>query len=242
MGSIIVNSQNKAYTIDGYALESPMTLVRYWDGSDNSSSNKWYDRIGNQYWTLTSSTHGDGYYEFLNSSATSAKSYALLSGNLPDLHYHWKVVADIAVKYSSTNGQIAIDFGSVQDTGTETCAFEIGLGASGKWGFNSKFNGNSSASTYAPNATNLQETGLSNGDWVRRTVTFGVRASSISGKDETFAIVDGLGIGVSSPYSPIRFNRWVASSYLSRSAINPASNYPYASSARVYSIKVYYEE
>ena len=221
-----------------------MVLVRHWNGADELSSGKWYDKIANQYWTLTNATHQTGYYEFTNSSATSATSNGLLNGALPDLGYHWKIIVDAAVKYKSSGIAIAVDFGSYGQVTSGKCAVQIALAdTSKKWSFNTKFNGNDSASTYTPSTANLEETGIANGDWVRRTVTIGVRASATVGKDETYVIVSDLGTGASTtPYTPIQFNRWESGkSYIARSLVAPSGTYPTATCVKIYSIKVYKE-
>lgn len=244
MGSIIVNSQNKAYVINGNALEHPMKLVRYWDGSDNLSSNKWYDRVGGQYWTLTSSTHGTGYYQFLNSSATTTSSYGTLNGVLPDLGYHFRIEIDFEIKdqSNSTGSNVVVDFGAICQTNDNTCACALYTNSSNKWGLNAKLNGNSSGSTY--NITAVSDSGINASTWVRRKIIFGVRASVETGKDECFAIVQDVGSGVTTTkFTPIRMNRWNTSqsSYIARSSIQPTSTYPYASNIRIYSIKIYKE-
>lgn len=221
--------------------EDGMQIVRHWEGIDLPEINVWPDRINNHGIALTSVTQQDGYYQTSNSSATSATSYGTISSAIPSLGYHWKIVADVAIKYSTSHNSYAVDFGSVQSTNDNTQAFCIGLSSAGRWNFNTKFNGNSSANTYAPSATNLKEPDISDGDWVRRTITLGVRASDTEGMDETYAIVDGLGSGISAPFTPVNFNNWMTGCYVGRSAITPAANYNYASNVRIYSIKVYRE-
>lgn len=225
-----------------------MLLALHWDGTDALSSSKWYDKIGNQYYTLTNSTHGDDYYEFLNSSPSSASAYGRMNGALPDLGYHWKMVVKCAVKTQSSNptNLVAVDFSSIGNSGTGTCATNIALNSSTrKWGLNPKFDGNSSASTYAPDSSALAEdTEMSTtGIWLLRTITFGVRESATTGMDESFISIPALGTSaVSSPFAPIRFNRWATlGMYMARSAINPSSSYKYATNARIYDIKIYYE-
>ena len=242
-GTLFGNVGTDPFVLGSDVTEDPnMTLVRYWDGSDDLSNGKWYDKVGNQYWTLTNATHQTGYYEFTNSSGTSATSIGTLNGALPDLGYHWKIVVDAAVKYKSSGVAIAVDFGSYGQVSNDKCAVQIALvDTSKKWSFNTKFNGNSGASTYAPSTANLEEN-VSNGDWVRRTVTIGVKASSTNGMDETYAIVNDLGVGISNPFSPLRFNRWESGkSYIARSLIAPSSKYPTATCIKIYSIKVYKE-
>ena len=245
MGSIIVNSQNKAYTINGYALEyEPMTLVRYWDGYDDLSNNRWYDKVGNQYWTLTSATHENGYYQFLNSNATSATSYGTLNGTLPDLGYHFRIEVDFEVKDQSNyvGNNVVFDFGAICQTNNNTCACALYTNSSNKWGLNAKLNGNDSGSTY--NITAISDSDINSDTWVRRKVIFGVRASEESNKDECFAIIQGVGSGVTpTKFTPIRMNRWNTSQnrYIARSSVALSSSYPYASNIRIYSIKIYKE-
>lgn len=231
------------YVKGHYEYEDGFQVVRYWDGSESPTYTNWSDDILRTRISLTSVTHGDGYYETSNSSASSATSYGTFASVLPDLYYHWKIVVDIAIKYTSSHDNIGIDFGATQSTTDGTSAFNISMSTSATWGFNAKLNGNSSASTYNPTITvtgTLTES-ASVQTWVRRTVTFGVRASETDGMDETFAIVEGLGSKVSAPFTPIRFNNWQSGCYIGRSALAPSSSYPYASNVRIYSIKVYRE-
>lgn len=245
MGSIIVNSQNKAYVINGQALEyEPMTLIRYWDGSDNLSNNRWYDKVGNQYWTLTSATHGEGYYEFLNPNATSAKSYGTLNGVLPDLGYHFKIEIDFELQeqpnYVGYN--VVVDFGAICSTNNNTCACALYTNSLNNWGPNAKLNGNSSGSTY--NIPAIADNYIIPNTWVKRKVVFGVRASTEAGKDEFFMTIKDIGNSVTTTkFTPIRMNRWNTSmsNYIARSSIAPSTNYPYASNIRIYSIKIYKE-
>ena len=217
-----------------------------WAGTNDPYASNWYEPIAHQYWTLSNATHGSDYYEFANSTPSSVSQYATLSGKLPDLGNHWKIVVDLAVRMQSNNPSIfcPIDFGSMGTTANNTCATGITLNSSGYWGVSSKFNGNSSSSTYsgAGDYHIDAETISTSLVWVRRTVEIGVRASSTTGKDETYIAVYGKGYAKSStPYTPVRFNRWNTPMYIARSLTNPSSSYPYATSARIYSIDVYYE-
>lgn len=230
-----------------YAEEpETMTLIRHWDGTSNLSSSKWYDKVGNQYWTMTGSpTHGTGYYEFSNTNPASASKYGTLNGALPDLGYYWKIIVDLEVGMQSNNPGIfsVIDFGSIGSVSTGKCAFCVGLYASsGKWYINSKFNGNDGASTYSFNAADLDsENVVTTTSWLRRTVTVGVRDAG-SGKSETYIKVPGIGEAVSSPWTKLRFNRWESGkSFIARSQITPASGHKYATSCRVHDIKIYYK-
>lgn len=245
MDSILVNSQNKAYSLNGYLLKyEPMTLVRHWDGADAPVSGKWYDKIANQYWTLTNSTHTEDYYQFLNSTASSAAtSYGTLNGTMPDLGYHWKVVMD--VEFQTKSGSVSYvpaDFGSITSTGTNTCAFSTYVNSNKNWTVNAKLNGNDSGSTYKPDL--IAESGIDTvGVWVRRTVEIGVRASSVVGKDEMYLKVNGVTATTPTPFTPVRMNRWASTGYyLARSVIGSSTTYPYSTSVRVYDIKMYKEQ
>lgn len=224
-----------------------MTLIRHWDGTSAPSSSRWYDKIGNQYWTLTSATHGTDYYQFLNTNPASSSQRGTLNGALPDLGYHWKMVIDCAFRTQSSNPSIftMVDFGAIGSVANGKCAVCCGVTASsGKWNINPKFNGNSSGPTYNYNNSTLTaETITTTQTWIRRTVTFGVRASSTYGKDETFISIPDIGDAVSAtPYDPIRFNRWESGvSYIARSRIGVSSSYKYSTSCRIYDIKIYYE-
>lgn len=224
-----------------------MLLALHWNGTDNLASSKWYDRIGNQYYTLTNSTHGEGYYEFLNGTPSKASAYGLMTA-LPDLGRHWMMVVQVAVKPQASNPTIFVplDFSSSTDTGAGTCAVNISLNNSTrKWELYPKFNGNSSAPTYAPDADMIAEdTGLDSvGEWMIRTISFGVRSSSTDGMDETFINIPYLNTSASSsPFTPLRFNRWATKGmYIARSALTPSSTYKYATNTRIYDIKIYYE-
>lgn len=218
-----------------------------WDGEDAAVSSKWYDSIGNQYFTISSGTHGTDYHQFLNSIPFSASQYATLFGALPDLGYHWKVVADVAIRTQARNPTIfcPIDFGSLGATDSGTSAFSFLVSAStGNWSCNPKFNFSGSYYPSFPlgkfNIT--AETITTSETWIRRTVTVGVRASSTSGKDEAYISVDGRGSATSEEFTPMRFNNWMTGkNYIGRGNINPSPNYPYATSCRIYSIQVYYE-
>ena len=225
-----------------------MLLALHWDGSDNPSSSRWYDRIGNQYFTLTNGTHGDGYFEFLNPNAASAVAYARLNGTLPDLGYHWKIVIDAEVKINQSvlSTKVPFDFGAYGEVSSNKCGADVSLSASqSKWIGVFKLNGNDSSSTYGTDSSSMPvEPELSGAEkWIRRTITIGVRASSVTGKDESFIIVKNIGTSVSAtPFTPIRCNRWFAgTSYLSRSMVTPSNDYKYATNTRIHSIKVYYE-
>ena len=222
------------------------TLVRHWDGTTNLSSSKWNDKVASQYWTMTGSPiHGTDYYEFANTNRISATKYGTLNGALPDLGYHWKIIADVSFQTRSSNPTyfLPIDFGSIGSVSSGACAVCCGWAASsGKFFTNSKYDGNDSAGTYNPNfSTMAAETITTSQVWIRRTVIFGVRSSSVSGKDETFVYIPEKGEAITStPFTPIRFNRWESNkSYLARSMINPGSSYPYATYCRIYDIKVY---
>lgn len=228
------------------ASQDNMVLALHWDGTKAPASNKWYDDSGSRYFTLTNGTHGTDYYEFINNSPTSASAYGKSNGTLPDLKYHWKVIVDCAVRYQSSNPSsfYGVDFGSTRAVSNNKCTFGVYLTLSSmRWGLNSKFNGNSSANTYAPKYANMStELVVSAGTWIRRTIICGVRASQTAGKDETFLIIPGLGECKSAtPYTPLRFNRWEDYIWLARSSIAPTSNYKYSTSARIYDIKAYYE-
>lgn len=223
-----------------------MTLVRHWDGTTNLSSSKWNDKVASQYWTMTGSpTHGTGYYEFANTNPAAKSKYGTLNGNLPDLGYHWKIVADIAFYMRSSNPTtfVAFDFGSITSVSDGKCAVSCGLlASSGKYDFNPKFNGNGSAPTYKPAVASMAaETIANNNTWLRRTIIFGVRSSNISGKDEMYVYVPECGEAVTStPFTPLRFNRWESGkSFMARSTIDPSSTYPYSTYCRIYDIKVY---
>lgn len=222
------------------------TLVRHWDGTTNLSSSKWNDKVASQYWTMTGSpTHGTGYYEFANTNPATASKYGTLNGALPDLGYHWKIVADVAFRTQSSNPTtfIPFDFGSVTSVSDGKCAVCCGWASgSGKFAPNAKFNGNGSAGTYNPNfSTMAAETITTSQVWIRRTITFGVRSSNVSGKDEMFVYIPEKGEAVTStPFTPLRFNRWESGkSFMARSAINPSSDYKYSTYCRIYDIKVY---
>ena len=222
------------------------TLLRHWDGTTNPSSNQWKDKIANQYWSLSGSpTHGTGYYEFANTNPASASKYGTLNGTLPDLGYHWKIVADVAFQTRSSNPTtfIPIDFGSVGSVSAGKCAVCCGWSSgNGKFAPNAKFNGNDSAPTYNPDfATMSAESITTSQVWIRRTVSFGVRASGISGKDIMFVYIPEKGEAVTStPFTPIRFNRWESSkSFLARSQIAPSNSYKFSTYCRIYDIKVY---
>ena len=175
-------------------------------------------------------------------SSSSATSYGTLNGTLPDLGYHWKVVVDAAVQFSTDYAKALVDFGSITTTDENTCSFSIALYTDGIWHFNTKFNGNSGSSTYGPTSyEGITETGLSDGDWVRRKITIGVRASETEGMDETYFEVEGLGNAVSAPFSPLQFNRWATTGTYFGRAVSVSSTYKYASNAKIYSIKVYKE-
>lgn len=221
------------------------TLVRHWDGTTNLSSNQWKDKVANQYWTMTGSpTHGTGYYEFLNSDPATASKYGTLNGALPDLGYHWKIVVDAAFRMQSSNPTtfVAVDFGSITSVTAGKCAVCCGLSSSsGKYYVGAKFNGNDSGPTYNPSFSTMEaESIATNNTWLRRTITFGVRSSNVSGKDEVFVFVPEKGEAVTStPFTPIRFNRWESGKcYLSR-GVSVSSTNKYSSSTRIYDIKVY---
>jgi len=222
-----------------------MTLIRHWDGTDALTSSKWYDKVGNQYYTLTNSTHGSGYYELLNSSPNSAAAYGTLNGTLPDMGYHWKIVAEVEVKVNTNNtAMVPIDFGSIGPVGSGKCAVCIQFGVgSHKWGIGAKFDGNSSASTYNPDYTNTLDPDFENGVWIKRTITLGVKeSSSDSTKDVAYINVSDVGYGETpTPFTPLRFNRWDTGNYLARSRNKPSSSNKYATSVRIYDLKVYYE-
>ena len=227
-------------------IEETFTLLRHWDGTTNLSSNQWKDKVANHYWTMTGSpTHGTDYYEFINTNPASASKYGTLNETLPDLGYHWKVVADVAFRTQSSNPTtfIPLDFGSVGSVSSGKCAVCCGWSASnGKFSPNAKFNGNDSAGTYNPDLSTITaETITTSEVWIRRVVTFGVRSSSASGKDEMFIYIPETGEAFTSvPFTPIRFNRWESGkSFIARSQITPSSSYKFATSARIYDIKVY---
>lgn len=218
-----------------------------WDGTTTpTSSGNWYDTIGNMRWEKHSGTHGTDYFQCINSTPSSVSQYMSLYSALPDLGYHWKIVADIAIRTQASNPAsfVPIDFGSLGGVGDGSCSFSFLLAASsGRWGYNAKFNGSSQDAYGLPsNFYNIDsETITTSEEWIRRTVTIGVRASSTSGKDEGFVEVSGHGSAVSNPFTPLRFNRWeTGKSHIGRSNVNPSSTYPYATSCRIYSIKVYY--
>ena len=233
------------YNLAAGTTPETMTLVRHWDGTTNLSSSQWKDKIANQYWTITKGTHGTGYYQFANTNPASATQYGTLNGNLPDLGYHWKIVADVGIQTQSTNPStfVAFDFGSIGTVSSGKCAVCCGIStSSGKWYFNTKFNGNDGASTYNYNTSAVAaETITTTATWIRRTVTFGVRASNVSGKDEFYVYIPDRGEGyTTTPFTPLRFNRWESGkSFLGRSAIAPSSSYKYATYCRIYDIKVY---
>lgn len=219
-----------------------------WDGTATpTSSGNWYDTIGNMRWENHSGTHGTDYYQCINSNPASVSQYMSLYGALPDLGYHWKVVADIAFRTQASNPTnfVPIDFGSLGDVGNNSCSFGFMVAESnGKWGYNAKFNGSSPTAYAFPSSSyNIDsETITTSETWIRRTVTIGVRASSTSGMDEGFMEVYGQGSAVSNPFEPLRFNRWdTGRSYLGKSNLTPSNMYQFATSCRIYSIKVYYE-
>ena len=224
-----------------------MTLIRHWDGTSAPSSSRWYDKIANQYWTLTNATHGTNYYQFLNTNPASSTQRGALNGSLPDLGYHWKMVIDCEIRMQASNPRVftVVDFGSIGSVADNKCAVYCGLSSSnGEWGIGPKFNGNTSATTYNyDNSTLTAETITTATTWLRRTVTFGVRSSSTTGMDETFISIPGIGEAVSAtPYTPIRFNRWESGvSYIARGRVNPSSTYKYSTSCRIYDLKIYYE-
>ena len=239
---------NDASTVVKYA-ESPeeMTLIRHWDGRDAPTSSQWKDRIANQYWTITKGTHPSSYYQFLNTNPASVAQYATLNGVLPDLGYHWKIVLDCGIRTENTNPSTfyPLDFSSVISVASGKCAVAVGLSSSSqKWMLGPKFNGNDSGPTYNVSTASMTTETITNSQvWIRRTVTFGVRSSSVPGKDETFLYVPEKGEAISSnPFTPIRLNRWDSSksSFLARSCTTPNSTYKYATSCRIYDIKVYY--
>lgn len=248
IGEAGVNNSSTIAKLNPSMGEVPdtFTLVRNWDGTTNLSSNQWKDTVANQYWTMTGSpTHGTDYYEFANTNPATASKYGTLNGNLPDLGYHWKIVADVAFRTSSSNPTtfIPFDFGSVGSVSDGKCAVCCGWSASnGKFAPNAKFNGNNSAGTYNPDFSTMEAESITTSTvWIRRTVIFGVRSSNVSGKDEMFVYIPEKGEArTSTPFTPLRFNRWESGkSFLSRSQIAPASGYKYSTYSRIYSIKVY---
>lgn len=253
VNSTFVPSSSSADFVAGPVAEYSGQLLKCldWSGSRNpTSSGNWYDSVGNQYWAVTNGTHGTDYYEFTNTNPASASQYATLFGSLPDLGYRWKVVADVAVKSQSSNPTrfVPFDFGGLGTVSSGTCGVCPNISMTNSkwwWGLQPPFNGPSSVSTYAADDYHLSnETGLLTQDtWVRRKITFGVRASETIGKDETFMEVNGLAgyIKSSTPYTSIRFNRWMTPMYIARSLTNPSSSYKYATTVRIYSLKIYYE-
>ena len=216
-----------------------------WDGSNAPLSSKWFDTIGNQYYTINSGTYETDYYQFINSNPASSSQYAELFGALPDLGYHWKIVADVAIRTQSSNPDVfvPIDFGAMGNSGSGSSTVGVTFG-DGYWGVNPKYDGQGSESTYGVTGDYhiSQETITTSEEWIRRTIEFGVRASSESGKDETYIIVTGKGQAkTATPYTPIRLNRWLQDNYIGRSRVNPSSTYKYATSTRVYSLQVYYK-
>lgn len=222
-----------------------MTLIRHWDGTDAPTSSRWYDKIGNQYWTLTNATHEGYYYEFLNSAPRTATARGQLNGALPDLCYHWKIIANVEVKVdTSATSMVAFDFGSIGSVESGKCAVACYLSVSSQqWNMGAKFNGNSSSSTYNPDGTNLVDPDFANNAWIHRTITVGVKESSTPGKDVAYMNVSDVGYGeTATPFDPIRFDRWESNvSYIARSRINTSSKYKYSTNVRIYDIKVYYE-
>lgn len=219
-----------------------------WRGADALDSGKWYDTIGNQYWTLTGGTHNADNYEFINNDPEVASEYASLFAALPDLGYHWKIIIDVAVRHQSNDPStfIPVDFGAYGSSGTGTCALSFMISGAHNWTMQPKFNGNSSASDYYPDWTGRPvEPDFEEpvGTWIHRRVEVGVKASSVSGKSKTVMSISGLWSGESeTPWDALRFNRWVdASSFLARGMQSPSSSYRVATSTRVYSIKVFYE-
>ena len=217
-----------------------------WDGSATpTSSGHWYDTIGNMRWENHSGTHGTDYFQCLNSNPASVSQYMSLYSALPDLGYHWKVVADIAIRTQASNPTIfiPIDFGSLGSVSSDSCSFGFLVGgASGLWSANAKFNGSTYPSFPSEKYNITAETITTSETWIRRTITIGVRASSTNGKDEAFITVKGKGSATSELFTPMQFNRReTEKSYIGRSNITPSSTYKYATSCRIYSIKVYYE-
>ena len=244
MGNILVNSQNKPYVINGNVLEyEPMTLIRYWDGSDNLTNNNWYDRVGNQAWKLTSATHENGYYQFLNSTGSSANSYGALTGTLPDLGSHFKmeIIFELYDQPTFVGNNVVVDFGSICSTNDNSCACACYANSANRWALNAKLNGNSSGPTY--NIEYITDNYIIPGTWVQRKATFGIRASDEIGKDECFMVINDIGTGTTTTkFTPVRMNRWNAvTSYIARSSVTPSTSYPYASNIRIYSIKIYVE-
>lgn len=223
----------------------PYVLIRHWDGTDAPDSSKWYDKVGNQYWSLTNATHGSNYYEFLNSAPRTSTARGQLNGALPDLCYHWKIVADVEVKVNtSATAMIALDFGATGTVGSGKCAVSMYLDTSSqRWLPNAKFDGNSSSSTYNPVLTNLVDPDFANNAWLHRTITVGVKESSTPGKDVTYMNVSDVGYGeTATPFDPIRFDRWESNvSYIARSRVAPSRTYLYSTNVRIYDLKVYYE-
>lgn len=222
-----------------------MVLCLNWRGGQDFYTNSWFDTVGYQYWGLSNGTRETDYYEFINANPESVSQYASLAGTLPDLGYHWKVVADIAIRTQASNPTsfIPIDFGSIGGNVSGSCSFGFVVPAStGKWDMNPKLNGTSYPSFPTENYNITPETITTSETWIRRTVTIGVRASSTTGEDEAFVNVSGRGVATSASFNPLRFNRWITgNNYLGRSRVNPSSSYKYATSCRIYSIQIFYE-
>ena len=222
-----------------------LLLCLNWRGGKDLYTNSWFDTVGFQYWTISNGTQQSEYYEFINSNPAVLTQYASLAGTLPDLGYHWKVVADIAIRTQTLNPTsfTPIDFGSLGavDSGSYSFGFLVAK-SSGLWNMNAKLNGSTYPSFQSEDYHISAETITTSETWIRRTVTIGVRASSTAGNDEAFISVDGRGSATSEEFTPIRANKWVnTKNFIGRSNANPGSNYPYATSCRIYSIQVYYE-
>ena len=218
-----------------------------WNGEDSLVSGNWFDTIGNQYWTLTGGTHNSDNYEFINDDPEVGSEYAALFGALPDLGHHWKIIADIAVRHQTNEpGTFSpIDFGGLGAVATGMCATGIQINASRAWAMSSKFDGPTGSSFFPDTTGRPVEPDFDEpvGTWIHRRVEIGVRASSEAGKSETTIAVSGLWFGKSAtPWTSLRFNRWQADAdFIARSWAVPSSSLRYATSTRVYSIKVYYE-
>lgn len=105
LGSTLVWEKSSPGPVD------PYELYMWLDGNDAPVSSKWVDKEGGVEWAITGATHEGTYYEFLNSTSSTASKYLSLAGGGSSINLgkHWKVVADVEIASNTQNGAV-VDF------------------------------------------------------------------------------------------------------------------------------------
>lgn len=222
-------------------VEPIYELYMWLDGTDAPVSSKWVDKTGGLEWAISKATHGSDYYEFLNSTTSTASQFVYYTGGgaVIDLGKHWKVVADVAIASDTQNGYI-LDMCSYVTT---TNGYNgLGFIFHKTYGANSnvKIDGNT---TTTQNTASGVTVSLPN-TWNRMTLTWECAPARTRGYSVISSYMDGTLCRYTNKFADIDWKNFRASNspfqtlYIGRGFLNTSSNHA-PLRFRLYDLKMY---